>query len=72
MIPLFLGHFFFSGSLFFFLFIWLCWVFIAAHRLSLVAVHGLLIAVASLVADHRLCLCFNSCSMRAQWVLQHV
>ena len=33
---------------------WLCWVFIAAHRLSLVAVHGPLIAVASLVAEHEL------------------
>ena len=47
-----------------YLFIWLCWVFIAAHGLSLVAasprsyslngVHGLLTAVASLVAEHRL------------------
>ena len=42
---------------------WLCWVFIAAHWLSLVAVsrgcspvavHGPLIAVASLVAEHGL------------------
>ena len=41
---------------------WLFWVFTAAHRLSLVAdwglffivVHGLLIVVASLVAEHRL------------------
>ena len=40
---------------------WLCWVFVAVRRLSLVggeqgllfvAVHGLLIAVASLVAEH--------------------
>ena len=48
------------------LFIYFClrWIFIAAHRLSpvvatgggcsLVAVHGLLIAVASRVVDHRL------------------
>ena len=42
---------------------WLCGIVIAAHRLSLVAVsvgysliavHGLLISVASLVAEHRL------------------
>ena len=33
---------------------WLCWVFVAARGLSLVAVHGLLIAVASLVAEHGL------------------
>ena len=37
-----------------FIYIWLCWVFIAAHGLSLVAVRGLLIAVASLVAEHKL------------------
>ena len=47
-----------------YLFIWLCWVFIAAHGFSLVAaspqsyflngVHGLLSAVASPVAEHRL------------------
>ena len=44
-------------------FFWLCWVFVAARRLSLVAAaggyslvvgHGLLIAVASLVAEHGL------------------
>ena len=41
---------------------WLHWVFVAVHGLSLVAVsrgysvavHGLLIVVASLVAEHRL------------------
>ena len=42
---------------------WLCWVFVAAHGLSLVAasggysfvaVHGLLLAVASLVVEHGL------------------
>ena len=32
----------------------LCWVFVAAHRFSLVVVCGLLVAVASLVAEHRL------------------
>ena len=46
-----------------YLFIWLCWVFTAAHGLSLVAasprsyslngVHGLLTAVASLAAESR-------------------
>ena len=50
--------FFFNNFIYF----WLCWVFIAAHRLSLVAasrgysadtVHGLLIVMASL-AEHRL------------------
>ena len=41
---------------------WLCWVFVAVHRLSLaavsrgylVAVCGFLTAMASLVAEHRL------------------
>ena len=37
----------------FFLF-WLRWVFVAAHRLSLVAASGLLIVVASLVVKHGL------------------
>ena len=45
-----------------FVYFWLRWVFVAVHRLSLVvasrgysvALHGLLIAVASLVAEHRL------------------
>ena len=59
-----LTSFFFFFNLFIYLFIyfWLCWVFVAARGLSLVAasgdysvaVHGLLIAVASLVAEHRL------------------
>ena len=48
---------------FFFFFFWLCWVFVAVRRLSLVVasagllfvvVRGLLIAVASLFAEHRL------------------
>ena len=52
-----------GGSVFFFLYLWLRRVFVAAHGLSLVAasrgllfvaVHGLLIAVASLVAEHGL------------------
>ena len=54
----------FFSFLFFFLiliYFWLCWVFIAVHGLSLVAmgggysliaVHVLLIAVTSLVAEH--------------------
>ena len=33
---------------------WLRWVFVAVRGLSLVVVRGLLIAVASLVAEHRL------------------
>ena len=33
---------------------WLCWVFIVGCGLSLVAVPGLLIVVASLVGGHRL------------------
>ena len=38
----------------FYLFIFVVWVFIAAHRCSLVAAHRLLIAMASLVAEHGL------------------
>ena len=37
-----------------FLFFWLCWVFIATHRLSLVGVCGALLAVASLVVERGL------------------
>ena len=48
-----------------FIYLWLCWVFVAVRGLSLVAgsgllfvvVHGLLIAVASLVAEHGLQAC---------------
>ena len=52
--------YYFLNYLFYF---WLCWVFIAVHRLSpavvsggfsLVLVHGLLIVMASLVSKHRL------------------
>ena len=47
---------------FYFIYFWLCWVFVAACGLSLVAarggysvvVHRLLTAVASLVAEHEL------------------
>ena len=47
----------------YFIYLWLCWVFVAMHGLSLVAasrgysllrLHGLLLAVASLVAEHGL------------------
>ena len=34
--------------------LWLCWLFTAVHGFSLAAVPGLLIAVASLVAEYRL------------------
>ena len=48
--------FFFLIYLFIYLFIyfWLRWVFVAVRRLSLIAVRGLLIAVASLVVEHGL------------------
>ena len=36
------------------IYIWLCWVFIAVCRLSLAAVHGFHIVVASLFAEHSL------------------
>ena len=40
-----------------FYYFWLCWVFVAARRLSLVAVEGrrlLFLVVASLLLEHRL------------------
>ena len=37
-----------------FIYFWLCWVFIAAHRLSLVVVHGHLIVMASPFGEHGL------------------
>ena len=43
-----------QSSSFFFFFLWLCWVFFVAHRLSLVGVPGHLIMAASLVAEHGL------------------
>ena len=45
-----------SNPCVYFLFIyyfWLCWVFTAAHKLSLIVASGLLIEVASLIAAHR-------------------
>ena len=54
-------QFFFLFKIYLFIYFWLCWVFVAAHGLSLVAasggfvaVHGLLIVVASLVVEHGL------------------
>ena len=38
----------------FFIYFWLPWIFLAAQEHSLAGVRGLLIAVASLVAEHRL------------------
>ena len=56
--------FYISISIYYlFVYFWLCWVFVALHGLSLVTasrgyslavVHGLVIAVASLVAEYRL------------------
>ena len=47
--------FFFFNLFILLIYFWLRWVFVAAHGLSLVAVSGgLLIAVTSLVAEHRL------------------
>ena len=52
----------FFKKIYLFIYFWLCWVFIAARGLFsscgergllFVAVHGLLIVVASLVAEHR-------------------
>ena len=37
-----------------FVYLWLHWVFVAVRGLSLVVVRGLLLAVASLVAEHGL------------------
>ena len=56
-------YLFFYKFIYLFIYLWLCWVFVAAHGLFssrgepgllFVTVHGLLIAVASLVAEHRL------------------
>ena len=44
----------YSIYLFILSFFWLCWVFVAGHGLSLVEVLRLLIAGASLVAEHGL------------------
>ena len=45
--------FFFYKFIYLFIYL-LCWVSVTAHRLSLVAARELLIAVASLVAEHGL------------------
>ena len=46
------GYVFLSIHLF--ILVWLCWVFLAVHRFSLVVVHRFLIVVAFLVAEDRL------------------
>ena len=48
-----MGFLFFFKNLLLLLF-WPCWVFAAACRVSLVAVHGLLILVAPLAVEHGL------------------
>ena len=46
----------------FIIYFWLCWVFIDACESSLVVMHGLPIAVASLVIEHGLSyICFAKC-----------
>ena len=50
--------FFFSFS-----YVWLHWVFIAVHRLSLVVVCGLLLLWST---GYRVCVGFINCDMRAQ------
>ena len=46
--------FFLFWKIFYVFIFWLCWVFVAVHRLSLVAGHQLLFAVSSPVTEHRL------------------
>ena len=43
--------FFFFKKSYLCIYLWLGWIFVAAYQLSLVAVHGFLIAVASLVVE---------------------
>ena len=45
------------------IYVWLCGVFVAASRLSLVAVHGLLIMAASLISKHGL----QECGLPESW-----
>ena len=52
-----MNYFIFINSFYLFIYFWLRWIFVAALRLSVVvasAVRGLLIVVASLVAEHEL------------------
>ena len=49
--PGFFLSFYFNKKLFIYLFIWLYWVFVAACGLSLVAIHVLLVVIASLNAE---------------------
>lgn len=47
------------------------WIFTGAHRLSLVVVPGLLIAVASLVAEYRFEVCgLSSCRASVVWTTE--
>lgn len=46
--------FFLRNARSFFVYVWLCYVFIAVLRLSLVAVHRIPIALASLDVEHQL------------------
>ena len=45
---------FYFFKMYLFIYFWLLWVFVAVHGLSLVTASGLLIAVASRVAEHGL------------------
>ena len=45
---------YFLKFIYLFVTFWLCWVFIAVHGISLLVVCRLLIAVASLIAEHEL------------------
>ena len=49
-----LNNLYWSGFRFLkiFIYLWLCWVFVTVHELTLVAVRQLLIAVASLATEH--------------------
>ena len=66
--------FYFSHLFFLIIYFWLCWVFIAAHGLSVVALsggyfslaHGLFIAMASRCGARALGAGLSSCSTQAQ------
>ena len=69
--------FYYKCIIYLFIYFWLRWVFVAAHGLSLVAVSGgllfaavrrLLVAVASLVAEHGL----QGCGLQQLWHLDSV
>ena len=59
-----------------FIYFWLCWVFFGVWNFSLVAVHRLLIAVASLIAEHGFqgtlaSAVFAQGLSRGSWALKH-